>query len=49
MGGTRNTQKEIKNFMQRGSDDFGQRRGGRRNNMKTILGRRRKYIFFSFL
>ena len=38
-------QEETKNFLQRGSDDFGQRRESRRDNMKMILGRR----FFFFL
>lgn len=47
MGGIRNMQEDNKNFLQRGSDDFGQRRDGRRDNMKMILGRRR--CFFSFL
>jgi hypothetical protein len=45
MGGIRNVQEENKNFLQRESDDFGQRRDGRRVNMKMILGRRR-YFFF---
>jgi hypothetical protein len=34
-------QEENKYFLQRGSDDFGQRRESRRDNMKMILGRRR--------
>jgi hypothetical protein len=40
MGGIRNMEEENKNFLQRESDDLGQRRESRRDNMKMILGKR---------